>query len=319
LKDCEEVDFLEITGNDPSEQKAFNIDIFCENVTEPDEKALLMLYRGLVATSGVASTGVDPPNVELVSRKGLPPSASTAFQEIGRLQRGDAAPDGVYSYHITVNVDSYAKLLLLRTQMSGTANQDEKDRNFYDHFQVMKMLVLDDVCVHFAFETMFGPPGSSDTLNASCGAMCPVCSGNRNAQCAPFYAKALQRSLAKIFLKSATVNLRDSFVSKLKEVSLKEGVWAYAKDATSTRTSISAYKVEMLILQLLVAKILECVFKVSKGTGKDGGEAETEVHVCGVANDARTGYRFSEIDAFEGIPKARRDEPPAAAAVSTST
>jgi hypothetical protein len=75
LKDCEEVDFLEITGNDPSEQKAFNIDMFCENVMEPDEKALLKLYRGLVATSGVASTGIDPPpNLELVSRKGLPPS-----------------------------------------------------------------------------------------------------------------------------------------------------------------------------------------------------------------------------------------------------
>jgi hypothetical protein len=88
-----------------------------------------------------------------------------------------------------------------------------------------------------------------------------------------------------------------------------EGVWAYVNDETSTMTSIDAYKVEMLILQLLAAKILECVFKVSKGTGKEG-KAETEVHVCGVGNDARTGYRFSEIDAFEGIPKARRNEPP---------
>jgi superfamily II DNA helicase RecQ len=313
-----EVDFLEITGSDPSEQKALNIDVFCENVMEPDEKALLKLYRGLVATSGVASTGIDPPpNLEHVSRKGLPPSASTAFQEIGRLQRGDAAPNGVYLYHIMANVDSYAKLLL-RTEMSENAKQDEKDRNFDDQFQVLKMLVLDDVCLHFAFETMFGRPGSSDTLDASCGAMCPVCSGNRNAQCAPFYVQALQRSLAKIFLKSATVNLRDSFVSKLKEVSLKEGVWAYVKDATSTRTSIDTYKVEMLILQLLAAKIIECVFKVSKFNGKEG-EAETEVHVCGVANDAGTGYRFSEIDAFKGIPKARLDEPPASAAVSNST
>jgi hypothetical protein len=167
-EDCEEVDFLEITGNDPLELKAFIIDMFCENVMAPDEKALLKLYRGLVATSGVASTGVDPPpNLELVSRKGLPPSASTAFQEIGRLQRGDAAPDGVYLYHITVNVNSYAKLLL-RTQMSENAKQDEKYRSFDDHFQVLKMLVLGDVCLHFAFETMFGRPGSSDTSDASC-------------------------------------------------------------------------------------------------------------------------------------------------------
>lgn len=301
------LDCLEIHGQLSSEQKGFNIDLFCENVTEPEEKKLVELYRGLVATSGSASTGIDPPNVALVARKGLPPSASTMFQEAGRLQRGDADSANKYLYHITISVDSYA-LLLGRAEGSDTATREEKNRNLADHFEVMKMLVLDNVCLHFALEQAFGRPRSSDTLEESCDGMCPICSGSRLAECVPFYVKPLQRSLASVFLESATMNLKDKFVSKLKEISLEEGVWGHANNATGVRTTIDTHNVEMLTLQLIAARIIEPTFGVSKGAGEDGKD-EVIVLVRGIRNEDRTGYRFSEQVAFDCIPKARQIVP----------
>jgi hypothetical protein len=35
-------------------RRVFDIDLFCDNVTEPEEKELTSLYYGLVATGGSA-------------------------------------------------------------------------------------------------------------------------------------------------------------------------------------------------------------------------------------------------------------------------
>jgi hypothetical protein len=191
------IDFVEISGSDSVEQKSFTIDLFCDNVTEPEEKELMSLYHGLVATSGSASTGIDPPNIEVVSCKGLPPSATTTFQELGCLLRGYSADNGPYLYHITINIGSYAGLLL-RSETTAKVARDEKDRNLRDHF--VMMLVLDAVCLPYAFEKMFGQPGSSDLLDDNCGGKCPVSSGKQNNECAPLHIWPLQRALTAVFL-----------------------------------------------------------------------------------------------------------------------
>lgn len=313
-----DADCLEITGEDKPEQKGFNIDIFCENVEDPEEKKLVGLYRVLAATSGSASTGIDPPNVGLVARKGFPPSLTSFFQELGRLHRGASSPDDDYLYYIVISVGSYAGLLL-RTEMSDTARKAEKATYHAEHSQVLRMLVLDDGCFMYSLEQTFGRPGSDDTLEESCNGMCPVCSGARLDQSAPFYEVPLQRSLAKIFLESASVNLKKDFVSKLKSVSLKEGVWACASgDSTTTRTTIETYYVEMLVLQLIAAEILLCDFVKKNGNGKNG-EIETQVHVRGASNDDRTGYRFSEPNAFTAIPKRRSQQPAARVVLPSNT
>jgi superfamily II DNA helicase RecQ len=297
----DKVDVVEISGNDSSEQKSFNINLFCGKVTEDEEKELVEMYRGLVATSGCASTGIDPPNVVVVSRKGIPPSASTAFQELGRLRRGHDVVDGSFLYHIAMSVGDYAGLML-RAETAAEATREEKDRNLDEHFEMMKMLVLDNTCIPFAFEKMFGRPGSSDLLENHCGGMCPICSGERNNQCVPFYARALKGALASIFIvDSASQDLSSDFIPKLKDASLTKGVWAYA-NSTAVRKTIDTHNVEMLTMQLLAAKILLRKFVVSKNKE---GESITTVHVRGALNSQEDGYLFSELEAYACIPKVR--------------
>lgn len=106
-------DCLEIAGNNPSEQKSFNTNVFCGNLTDKKEKEAAEICRGLVATSSCASAGLDPPNVEAAPRSGCPPSLATVLQELGCLNCGEATPGWSYMCHMMVDVNSYAKLLWL--------------------------------------------------------------------------------------------------------------------------------------------------------------------------------------------------------------
>jgi hypothetical protein len=304
-------DCLEITGTDQTEEKALNTNIFCENLTTEEGKEASSLYRALVATSGAASTGIDPPNVVLVSRRGCPPSLGVMFQELGRLLRNEPVQGWDYLYHMMIDVNSYAGLVW-RTETSKNATRSEKDRNLTDHLQALKAIVLDRECLPFTLETTFGRPGSTDTMPASCQGRCPLCSGERDGESALFDVTALQRSLYNIFsgvstsVKLGTTQNSDNFVSQLKKVGLDEGVWLDSRNmnaaSTVARTSIDTHNVEMLVLQLIAAEIIEAVTTTEKGVD---GESTTVVCVCGASNDSGTAFLFSDPTVFNVIPKAR--------------
>lgn len=304
IKDCD-MDCLEITGDDPPEQKAFNINIFCNNVTTPAEKEAARLYGALAGTSGCVSTGVDPRGVVLVSRRGCPPSPSAMFQELGRLSRGDVIPGWRYTYHMTLDVSSYARLVW-RIETTPNATRAEKDRNLANLLLALKMVVLDDTCLHYALEVMFGRPDAIETMPSACNGMCPRCSGVRNAESFPFLIKPLKKSLLKVFNEPAAVKLGGTqdasyFAAKLRAVSIDEGVWVDRKAKTTARKTIEAHAVEMLVLQLLAAGIIEHFTETAKD--KNGNDV-TVVLVRGVMNKEETGYLFSDDEAYEIISNA---------------
>lgn len=307
-------DVLEICGTDPPEQKAMNINLFCQNtMTTEDEKAASKLYRGLTATSGSASTGIDPPEVALVSRRGCPPSLAVMFQEQGRLLRNDLVPGWEYTYHMMIDVNSYARLVW-RTETSSKATRSEKDRNLSDHLRALKAIVLSKTCLASTLEAAFGRPGSTDRLPPSCGNQCPICGGERDAETAMFDVTALQASLFDIFsdprapVKIGNTQKDSNFVSKLREVGLKKKVWLDSRSSRDgvkeARTSIEAHFVDMLVLQLIAAGYIEVVTSLEK---EKDGTMSTVVSVRGVKNGNGTGFLFSSPTAFNGdIPKATR-------------
>lgn len=111
---------LELSGSTDAAMKRLAINIFCDNVTDEEVYAD---YKVLVGTSGATATGIDP-KVVVVFRVGWPPWRSTLWQELGRLFRFGCDPSLPYLYHVTLNVGSYA-LLMVRTEMNGKATARE--------------------------------------------------------------------------------------------------------------------------------------------------------------------------------------------------
>lgn len=140
----------------------------------------------------------------------------------------------------------------------------------------------------------------------SCEGMCPRCSGERDAESSAFYVKPMQRALFKTFKDSSNVKLGNAqdgshFTAKLRDISLKENAWVDSRKAGAARTTIETHTVDMLVLQLFGANIIEHYFTKTKGKNE---KEQTVVCVCGVMNDEETGFRFSDDSAYDGIPKA---------------
>lgn len=196
--------------------------------------------------------------------------------------------------------------LLWQAETSESATKDEKERSIADVYQCLKLIVCDDICVHYALEKQHGRPGSDDKMPESCDGMCPLCSGEHDSETSVLHVKPMQRALFKMLKDSLNVLLGSTqdgshFTAKLREVSLKEKAWVGSRRAGDARMTIDAHTVDMLVLQLFGANIIEHYF--IKAKDKDGKE-QIVVCVRGAMNDDEAGFRFSENTAYDGAPKA---------------
>lgn len=66
------VRIIEIDGDQASHQKAFNVDMFCNNVLDDDEREISRACRGMVGTTGCCCTGIDPFDTRVVAQQGCP-------------------------------------------------------------------------------------------------------------------------------------------------------------------------------------------------------------------------------------------------------
>ena len=239
--------------------KRLAINIFCDNVDDTDGESFLSTlvdYKVLIGTSDATATGIDP-RVQEVYRFGCPPRRSTVWQELGRLFRFGSDASLQYLYHVTVNVQSYASLIV-RTEMNGKASTEEKKRIHKEQLHTLQLFVWNQECFHFALEKHFGRPGSGQTMPVTCSSQCPFCSNERSTFEAAFFTPRLQRALGDIFLNvPCNDTLSKGFVTRLRTVTLEKKVWANAA-RTGGLKSIPAFKVQYLTLQLIASEILLC-------------------------------------------------------------
>jgi superfamily II DNA helicase RecQ len=205
----------------------------------------------ILISTDAGKCGISSSHLGLVIRDELPPSLVHWSQESGRTAR-TKMPGVHYSYHIFARLTGVSALI--KRIYDG---KKKTSRQMVKLLDVVK-LAISNTCYHQALEQHFGCPQElfdnpflSTQPNAfaelPCRSSCSVCSGERTAMC-----KVVKRGALKDFLFSQKIDYPKSTL-----VQLCQQLNAAKKEVWKDSNRINTRHVQMLMLQLLAARIIE--------------------------------------------------------------
>jgi hypothetical protein len=256
-----------LTGSKTDVMKVQIMDQFAAGLETGLEGETTKFPCQILVSTDAGKCGISSSHLGLVIRDKLPPSLVHWSQESGHLAR-IIMPGVHYSYHIFARL-SGASALFKRIYDGNKKTSDQMEK-----LREVVNLAVSKSCYHQSLEKYFGCPqeliekpflSSKSTLlsEVSCRMSCSVCSGERAAMCG-----VVNRGLLRDFLFTKKVEgLRSTLVQlcqRLNEV--KKDLWIDS-------SQINTRHVQMLVLQLLAARIIE--------VNSPDGRVEWKLRKCG--------------------------------------